>query len=152
MVEGAAPQDRARIGLEAMCRALGLSRAVLCRHRPGAAGLKGWIGLGDGGAELSQRMWLHPEKADDHLSKLVATGRDTWMADVTQAPWVVRLPDWLPPPASGGLLLMPLHQGGVLVGAIYADGSVGRPLAVEIPGRTLMQSLRRLLVMAAVAA
>ncbi len=148
MVDGGDAQDRARMGLEAICRALGLTRAVLCRLQPGASGLKGWIGLGDGGEDLCQRMVLRPGAADDTLSTLSGTGRDTWVPELRQASWMARLPAWLAPPPGGGLLLMPLHQGTRLVGAIYADGTDGRRMSADIPGRTLLLSVRRLLVMA----
>ncbi len=148
MVDGADAQDRARMGLEAICRALGLTRAVLCRLQPGANGLKGWIGLGQGGEDLCKRMTLRPGATDDTLSTLSGTGRDTWVPDVRQASWISRLPAWLAPPKGGGLLLMPLHQGTRVVGVIYADGTDGRHMSAEIPGRTLLLSLRRLLVMA----
>ncbi len=151
MVDGGDPQDRARMGLEAICRALGLTRAVLCREKPGVSGLKGWIGLGEGGEDLCQRMVLRPGATDDTLSTLSGTGRDTWVPELQRANWAARLPAWLAPPPGGGLLLMPLHQGTRLVGVIYADGTDGRRMSADIPGRTLLLSLRRLLVMAVMA-
>lgn len=151
MVDGGDAQDRARMGLEAICRALGLTRAVLCRQQPGASGLKGWIGLGEGGEGLCQRMVLRPGASDDTLSTLSGTGRDTWVPELQRANWATRLPTWLAPPMGGGLLLMPLHQGTRLVGVIYADGTDGRRMSDDIPGRTLLLSLRRLLVMAVMA-
>lgn len=143
MLEGVDPRERARMALEVICRALGLDRAVACRGVGGV--LRGWVALGlpDGSRD---RLQVSAAGGDDILSKLMATRKDTWVPDVQRAGWVARLPAWLPPPATGALLMMPLYRGQEVVGLVYADGG-GRPHEAEMPGRALLQSLRRLLVM-----
>lgn len=151
MLEGAPSKDQARIALESICRALGLSRIVLCR-RDRAAGTNGtlrlWLALGPQTETLQGRFQFQPGVADDPLSTLAAVGKDVWVPSVTKASWLQRLPAWLPPPRQGALLLLPLHHADKLVGAVYADGGDGRVMPAEIPARTLLQSVRRLLVMA----
>jgi len=145
MVEGVVPVERARMALEVLCRALGLARAVVCKSMAAGGPLRGWVVLGAADT-LRNRLQIARQGGDDVLSKLVATGRDTWVPDVMRAPWVSRLPAWFPPPQSGAILLLPLYRGQELLGVVYADGG-GSGQPVEMPAKALLQSWRRLLLM-----
>lgn len=152
MLDGAAPRDVARIGMEIVSRALGLERVVLFRRdaaMPDAvATCRVWTSLGRFGGDMKAHMILRPVRSEDPLCTLLAVDKDVWLPSVEQTQWIQRLPVWLPAPQKGALLLLPLHQGKQLQGVMYADGTDGRLMPPEIPGRLLLQSIRRLLVMA----
>lgn len=107
--------------LEAFYTAIGCQTLVLSWRTDAGDCLRGVQGLGPDAQALTQSFRIALDGQEDLFALLCAQPRDTWIEHAGQASVRARLPTWfarLSAPKS--MMLLPIKQTGVLVGAVYA--------------------------------
>jgi hypothetical protein len=87
--------------------------------------------------------------SSDLLSAAVARGADLLITDAMAAGVTSRLPTWLRGRAAPtAFLLLPLRDGGQILGAVYADRAARGGFAIDDLGQRLLRALRCQLALA----
>lgn len=129
--------------LRLMSQALGLQRAILCLRDAETGRLKGRSGIGDKGAVLAAYFDIEVQPPADLFGLLCCKNADTLISDATEPLMAQRLPEWFHRRVkAGSFLVLPLGEGGQVLGMLYGDQREPHQLHVHERALTLLRNLR----------
>jgi HD-like signal output (HDOD) protein len=149
LADGAAAPRLIRRGLEGIHAALDCDRVLFASPDARGSALFGRFVAGAMAHEDLAATRIPLDGPSDLLSAAVARGADLLITDASAAGVATRLPTWLRGRAAPtAFLLLPLRDGGQVLGAVYADRAARGGFAIDDLGQRLLRALRCQLALA----